>query len=118
MKLRLVYLMLGTTACLLLALPPGERWMLPCPLHALTGLECPFCGGQRMVRALLHADWATAYACNPFLLLSLPLPAAWLLCYFLPVLPQRLPLFRRICSVPAFFLYLTAALLWGIARNL
>ena len=31
-----------------------------CPLNALTGLDCPFCGGLRGTHALLHGDVATA----------------------------------------------------------
>jgi len=31
-----------------------------CPLHALTGLDCPFCGCLRGTHALLHGDVATA----------------------------------------------------------
>ena len=31
-----------------------------CPLHALTGLDCPFCGGLRGTHALLHGNVATA----------------------------------------------------------
>ena len=31
-----------------------------CPLHSLTGLDCPFCGGLRGTSALLHGDIATA----------------------------------------------------------
>ncbi|OUN07593.1 hypothetical protein B5G43_04480 [Flavonifractor sp. An92] len=46
---------------------------LPCPFHALTGLECPGCGVTRMCLALLRLDFAAAWAANPGLLLLSPL---------------------------------------------
>ena len=44
---------------------------LPCPFLALTGWQCPLCGGTRMGAALLHGDVAGAYAVNPVLLIAL-----------------------------------------------
>lgn len=38
-----------------------------CPLLALTGLDCPFCGGLRGTYALLHGDVATAVDHNALL---------------------------------------------------
>ena len=38
-----------------------------CPLHSLTGLDCPFCGGLRGTSALLHGDIATALDHNVLL---------------------------------------------------
>lgn len=46
---------------------------LPCPFHALTGLECPGCGVTRMCLALLRLDFAGAWRANPGLLLLAPL---------------------------------------------
>ena len=46
---------------------------LPCPFHALTGLECPGCGVTRMCLALLRLDFAAAWTANPGLLLLSPL---------------------------------------------
>lgn len=43
----------------------------PCPFRALTGWECPFCGGTRLGAALLHGDVAAAFAYNPLVFLSL-----------------------------------------------
>ncbi len=45
---------------------------LPCPFHALTGLECPGCGVTRMCMALLRRDLSAAWAANPGLLALLP----------------------------------------------
>lgn len=39
--------------------------MPPCPLHALTGLWCPFCGLTRAAWAVGHLRWRLAMDANP-----------------------------------------------------
>lgn len=36
-----------------------------CGFHRLTGLPCPFCGGTRAARAILHGDFLFALYLNP-----------------------------------------------------
>ena len=43
---------------------------VPCPFLALTGWQCPLCGGTRMGGALLHGDLAAAFAFNPLALVA------------------------------------------------
>lgn len=118
MNLRFVYLSFGIMILLLLAMPIDEKWLLPCPLHQFTGMDCPFCGGQRMIRALLHADFAAAFSYNPFLMCSLPLFAIWIAHYLFPLQIHRVHCLSKICTGRTFFLYLLAALLWGLIRNI
>ena len=42
-----------------------------CPFRAVTGWDCPLCGGTRMGSALLHGDVATAFAFNPVALIGI-----------------------------------------------
>lgn len=49
---------------------------LPCPFLAVTGWQCPLCGGTRLGAALLHADLAAAWAANPVVLVGLVLLTA------------------------------------------
>src|SRR4030095_11809237 len=44
---------------------------LPCPFRAITGWECPLCGGTRMGDALLHGDLGAAFEFNPLALAGL-----------------------------------------------
>lgn len=46
-------------------------WMPKCIFHTLTGFDCPACGLQRALHALLHGHWSEALACNPFLIVSI-----------------------------------------------
>src|SRR4249919_331115 len=53
---------------------PGDpdTLMPQCPTKMLTGLDCPACGGLRMVRALLTGQWSAAVHDNLLLVLLLP----------------------------------------------
>ena len=48
-------------------------WGIPCPIHLVTGLQCPGCGVSRMLLALLRLDFRGAFLANPVLLCMLPL---------------------------------------------
>lgn len=52
---------------------PEKRVLFPkCPFHALTGLQCPGCGSQRAIHALLHGQIAKAIGYNGLLVASIP----------------------------------------------
>lgn len=44
---------------------------LPCPFRAITGWDCPLCGGTRMGDALLHLEIGAAFAFNPLAMVAL-----------------------------------------------
>jgi hypothetical protein len=50
-----------------------------CLFHALTGLDCPGCGGLRAAHRLLHGDVAGAFAFNPMLIVLSPVLGWFLL---------------------------------------
>ena len=53
---------------------PSDRTLAPpCPLRALTGLDCPLCGATRATHALVRGDVATALDFNALYVLALPL---------------------------------------------
>jgi len=68
---------LAGTAVLAVANPNTTHIPL-CPLNALTGIDCPFCGGLRAVHALTRLDVGTALDHNLLLTASVPaLLACW-----------------------------------------
>ncbi len=79
--------------------------LLPCPFHVFTGLNCPFCGGQRMIVALLHGQFAEAFWLNPGLAVGAPLVGAWWL-------------WKRELSSTAALVILIVSIVWGVARNI
>lgn len=79
--------------------------MLICPFHWLTGLDCPFCGAQRMVLSLLHGHVAEAFWLNPGLFIGAPLVGLWWL-------------WKREITPRAAFVMLCITFAWGILRNI
>jgi len=57
-----------------LALRPPVAGAYPaCPWRAITGLDCPFCGGLRASAAMLHGEWAAAVDYNVLVAVAVPL---------------------------------------------
>jgi hypothetical protein len=108
----------GGVSLVLFFFPPGEYRFYPrCVFHALTGWQCPGCGGLRAAHQMLHGNWAAAFHCNPFLVMMLPVVVLWAVAHEANRAARNdwLPWFRH----PAWlWLWLTAAVAFGIARNL
>ena len=85
--------LLGLAAAVLLFFfNPAEHAFYPrCPLHAVTGLDCPVCGGLRAAHLLLHGQVRDAFALNPFLFFTLPGAALLLLLPRNASLPRWIP---------------------------
>ncbi|MEJ5237486.1 DUF2752 domain-containing protein [Limisphaera sp. VF-2] len=78
----LMVLMLGAGLWVLWHFDPARSALYPpCRFHAVTGWQCPGCGGLRAVHALLHGRIAESWQFNPLpILLALAGPvmlAAW-----------------------------------------
>lgn len=56
---------LAATALLYQFDPTSTWWFPSCPLYALTGWLCPFCGSLRALHALLHGAPLVALGLNP-----------------------------------------------------
>jgi len=64
----------AAAGCLILYLvdPASVGPATICPFRALTGYQCPLCGGLRSTRSLLHGDLRAAFELNPLYVLALP----------------------------------------------
>lgn len=72
----LLTLVIAMAAAVLYCFDPAQVGFYPrCQFHALTGLQCPGCGGLRAVHALLHGHVASALRLNALLVAALPLGA-------------------------------------------
>lgn len=78
--------------------------MLRCPFHMLTGLDCPMCGGQRMVVALWRGRVWEAFLLNPFLFVAIPAVALWWW-------------HAGRFSPRAAFVLFVLTMVWGVVRN-
>lgn len=70
---------LGAGLVLFFCDPAAHGFYPRCPLHSLTGLDCPTCGGLRAAHLLLHGRFRAAFALNPFLFFALPAAALFFL---------------------------------------
>lgn len=87
-----------------------------CPFRWLTGWQCPACGNQRALHALLHARWADAWGYNPFLIVSLPYLIALVAAR---LLRSRRPRFYAAVAHPRVVMtYVVLICLWWLLRNL
>lgn len=87
-----------------------------CAFKLATGLDCPGCGSQRALHALLHGDIAAAWHSNAMLLVGLPLVGLLL---GARALRHRRPSLERMLNSQGIILMLLAALvLWTIVRNI
>ena len=86
-----------------------------CIFKSLTGLDCPGCGSQRALHALLHADIIAAWRFNAMLVLSIP-PLAVMAAA--AVMRTRYPgFYAAMNSTKAIYIWLVAITLWWILRN-
>ncbi|OMC08704.1 DUF2752 domain-containing protein [Mycolicibacterium fortuitum] len=91
--------------------PHRPGFLFPgCPFKALTGWNCPACGGLRMTHDLLHGDVAAAVVDNVFVLVGLPALAVWML--------VRWRLGKALFPMSAAVTIVVALVVWTVVRNL
>ena len=103
--------LIGSLAYIGIGDPHSPHFMFPvCPFKALTGWNCPACGGLRMTHDLLRGDLHAAVVDNAFALIGLPMLAAWLFVRWrrgLPLMPK-----------PTVAVIVIAVITWTVVRNL
>ena len=93
---------------------PSERTLTPpCPLRAVTGLDCPLCGATRATHALVHGQLATALDFNALYVVLLPVVLTMGLLW---LVRGRLPgLVRRASTA---WVLLSVGVAFAVVRNL
>ena len=95
--------------------PAVNRFFPRCAVKMLTGFDCPGCGSQRALHALLSGDLAGAWRSNAAFVIALPLIAVLALTRLRPELWPRL---TRVLGSRGFILTLfVLTIAWTIARN-
>lgn len=113
----LVVLGAGVGICFLYVFDPASSTLyVPCPFHALTGLQCPGCGSLRAIHHLMHGHVATAFMLNPLMIVVSPFLGYSFLSYLMATSRRRLlpPIF-----VPAvgIWIFLGVVLFFWVIRN-
>lgn len=98
------------------AFDPGvARWFPRCVIKELTGLDCPGCGSQRAIHALLTGHPGEAWRFNAALVISLPLMAFIIGARHME---GRWPRLARFVGSRGFILSIFALLVaWTVGRN-
>jgi hypothetical protein len=87
-----------------------------CPTKLLTGLDCPLCGGLRMVRSLLGGQWAAAAHANLLLLVAVPFLVYGWVRWLVASLTGRVWSVRL--GRAAWVTLLVVVVAWTVVRNL
>ena len=97
--------------------PAKYVWMPKCPFHLLTGWNCPACGLQRALHALLHGHFSQALSYNYFFIISIPYAVALIISEVLKSLHSG-GRFVSIVEHPLLArLYIVLFFIWWIVRN-
>ena len=97
--------------------PMTAGFSYKCPVKYLTGYDCPGCGGQRAVHALLHLRIKEAIAYNPFLVIVTIYLLAVIIIQFLKG-PRIEKIRHFILGQTMAWIYLSLMFIWTILRNI
>jgi Protein of unknown function (DUF2752) len=104
-------------SAVLYTFPPTEHGFYPrCIFHALTGWQCPGCGGTRALYQLLHLHVGEALRYNALVTVAAPLALAWFVFWYATVVSGGHHPNLRISRPVAVGLYLVV-LFFAMARN-
>jgi len=68
-----IWLTVAVAGIYLFIFEPGQSgYFPPCPIRALTGLNCPGCGTTRCLHQLLHGNVSAGFKLNPLFAVALP----------------------------------------------
>ena len=95
---------------------PADSAAPKCIFKMLTGYDCPGCGSQRALHALLHGNIARAWQCNPFVFFAVPAAAFYI---FAEATRKKNPRLHSAATRPLIIGLLTVAVIaYTVARNL
>jgi hypothetical protein len=97
------------------AFDPVRTHVPLCPLHAMTGLWCPFCGGLRAIYELTRLNITSAVRDNIVVVIGLPIFA---LLWLEGIIRARAGRPRRILPRPLVITIIVALAVFSIVRNL
>lgn len=97
--------------------PLESEWFPKCVFHQLTGLECPGCGSQRAIHAILHGNILEGLKTNPFIIISIPY-GFFLILILIFKTPFTQNLRAKLLNHKVVYLYCVIFIGWWIIRNL
>lgn len=116
-------LMVSLGCLLYYYLDPSLYVLMPkCVFKTLTGLDCPGCGLQRALHALLHGKFSEAIRFNFFLIIAIPMICLWLVNSFIiehtHLVNNNVKNRLRSANQYIVKLYILCYFLWFVIRNI
>jgi hypothetical protein len=112
----LVLAALAVAAVLYRSDPTQSGFYPRCQFHAMTGLQCPGCGGLRAMHALLHGHVAEAWRLNALFVAALP--AALAVVGWRWLCRRRDPSARWKLPLAWVWIFVAVVIAFGVVRNL
>ncbi|HEV7193053.1 MAG TPA: DUF2752 domain-containing protein [Jatrophihabitantaceae bacterium] len=103
----------ATAVAALAVVDPNSTHVPLCPFHAITGMDCPLCGGLRAVHALTRGSFTAAVHDNVLVVAALPIAILFAL-WVVAGRPGEQPIGRRAGSL----LLVLVMICFAVVRNL
>ena len=117
-----LYTFLAAVCCVLLGLYflnlSDYIWIPKCPIKILLGIDCPGCGFQRAMHALLHGHIKEAVSYNLFFVVAFPYLIIILLSDFMRKGKQQQKLRSFVESKWLTNGYIVSFVIWFVIRNI
>ena len=100
---------------------PTKYSIMPkCPVKMITTLDCPGCGFQRALHALLHGHYSEAIHYNQFLLLAIPITILWWVINKVIYHSKRHNMRTRLICINRYiiYFYVCCYFVWFAIRNI
>lgn len=117
MKNKKKFIFLSIITIVILFLNIKYDVFIPCVFHLITNLYCPGCGVTRMLIALFHLDFYSAFRYNQLIFILLPFFIVLLINYIYSCIKKCKPLYLKINEKIWVFLIILL-LIFGIVRNI
>ncbi len=95
---------------------PSSGLMPRCVFHTLTGYDCPGCGLQRALHALLHGHIADAWHYNAYIFFAIPVAAFYI---FVESFRNEWPVLHYRATRPGIIIAIMLSIIfWWVFRNI
>lgn len=114
-KILIAIVLLLIAVCVYFYFDPSDNLFPRCPFLLATGYQCPGCGSQRAIHALLHGDLASAWHYNAIFIVFIPIVILLLVAELRRTLAPRF--YRAVNNRYTIWLSMIILVAWGIFRN-
>ncbi len=91
----------------------------PCYVKALTGFDCPACGGTRMVINITKLNFIKAFHYNPFMFLAFIYGVLFFILLNISILNKKaIQIINKLYCLKMCYIWCTGLIIFTIVRNL